>query len=163
MAINFNSDEIFEMAEQIERNGAKFYRKAAQNLTDAQGRKLLLDLASMEDQHLKIFIEMQTKLTHREKEEMIFDPDQEAAMYLQAMADGHVFNIKADPATLIDKSSSVNNIFKTAIEFEKDSIIFYVGLRDMVPLEGEKNKIDAIIREEMGHIAILNRKMASKN
>ena len=28
--ITFNPDEIFEMAEQIERNGAKFYRKAAE-------------------------------------------------------------------------------------------------------------------------------------
>ncbi len=29
MAISFNLDEIFEMAEQIEKNGANFYREAA--------------------------------------------------------------------------------------------------------------------------------------
>ena len=29
MGVTFNADEVFEMAEQIERNGAKFYRAAA--------------------------------------------------------------------------------------------------------------------------------------
>ena len=30
MSIVFNADEILEMAEQIERNGAKFYRRASE-------------------------------------------------------------------------------------------------------------------------------------
>ena len=34
MSYNFNADEIFEIAEQIERNGANFYRTAAENITD---------------------------------------------------------------------------------------------------------------------------------
>ena len=32
MVIPFSADEVFEMAEQIERNGAKFYRAAAKKL-----------------------------------------------------------------------------------------------------------------------------------
>ena len=30
MGIDFNADEVFEIAEQIERNGAKFYRNFPQ-------------------------------------------------------------------------------------------------------------------------------------
>ena len=30
MPITFNADEIFEMAEEMERNGAWFYRRAAE-------------------------------------------------------------------------------------------------------------------------------------
>ena len=30
MGIDFNADEVFEIAEQIERNGAKFYRNVAE-------------------------------------------------------------------------------------------------------------------------------------
>jgi len=51
MGYDFNADEIFEMAEQIERNGASFYRKSAESIDDPAEKKLLLDLAAMEDEH----------------------------------------------------------------------------------------------------------------
>ena len=44
MSITFNADEIFEMAEQIERNGATFYREAAGNTLDADVKEMLLSL-----------------------------------------------------------------------------------------------------------------------
>ena len=34
MGITFNANEVFEMAEEIERNGAKFYRQAAEKASD---------------------------------------------------------------------------------------------------------------------------------
>jgi hypothetical protein len=43
MSFEFNADEILEMAEQIERNGARFYRKAAELVKDAAVSKLLQD------------------------------------------------------------------------------------------------------------------------
>ena len=49
MSNEFNIYEIFEMAEQIERNGALFYRKSAESVTDPDGKKLLMELAEMED------------------------------------------------------------------------------------------------------------------
>ena len=55
MSIFFNPDEILEMAEQIERNGARFYRQAAQGAQDAGVRELLQKLATMEDGHEKLF------------------------------------------------------------------------------------------------------------
>ena len=58
MGITFNADEIFEMAEEIERNGAKFYREAAQKAADKQVKQMLLDMAAMEDGHLVTFQQM---------------------------------------------------------------------------------------------------------
>ena len=58
MGIEFNADEIFEIAEQIERNGAGFYRRAAEAVEDSQKRRILLDLASREDEHEKTFAAM---------------------------------------------------------------------------------------------------------
>ena len=49
MAIPFNADEVFEMAEQIERNGGMFYRAAADKFPAV--RELLLKLAKWEDDH----------------------------------------------------------------------------------------------------------------
>ena len=58
MSIAFNADEVFEMAEEIERNGAKFYREAASKSTNREIREMFLNMASMEDGHLRTFQEM---------------------------------------------------------------------------------------------------------
>ena len=89
MSIRFSADEIFEMAEEIERNGGKFYRKAAEGAADNDIRRYLLDMAAMEDGHLHTFAEMREHLSDAEREVVTFDPENEAALYLDAMADSH--------------------------------------------------------------------------
>ena len=42
MIYDFNADDIFEMAEQMERNGAKFYRTAAESSGAGSAKDLLL-------------------------------------------------------------------------------------------------------------------------
>jgi len=158
MGMPFNADEIFEMAEQIERNGAKFYRAAAKKLPAI--RQVLLDLAAMEDVHEKTFAAMRAELSTSEKEPPVFDPDGQAQAYLRVMADGHVFNIRTDPAKLLAEQKSPQDILKTAIGLEKDSIAFYVGIRDGVSHKAGKDKVEAIIKEEMSHIVILSQKLA---
>ena len=48
-------------------------------------------------------------------------------------------------------TSSMEEILKEAILAEKDSIVFYLGMKEMVPENFGKTKIDAIIKEEMVH------------
>ncbi|MCK4816396.1 rubrerythrin, partial [bacterium] len=79
MGYEFNADEIFEIAEQIERNGAMFYRQMAENISDVLIRNLLLDLATMEDEHEKVFISMRADLSDKEREPTVFDPEGESA------------------------------------------------------------------------------------
>lgn len=160
MSIKFSADEIFEMAEEMERNGARFYRRVSKSFTDPKKESLLNNLADMEDQHEEVFKEMRAELSAAEKEVTTFDPDDEAAMYLRAMADGHVFNVRQDPSERLTGNETMTEIIKLALGCEKDSIVFYLGLRDMVPARKGKDKVDAVIREEMGHISILNKQMA---
>ena len=61
MSYDFNADNVFEMAEQIERNGALFYRQAANDVADPDAKQFLLDLAAMEDDHEKTFAVMRKK------------------------------------------------------------------------------------------------------
>ena len=155
MSYDFNADEIFEMAEQIERNGASFYRKSAESIDDSAGKKLLLDFAAMEDEHEKTFAELRAGLSEKEKTATAFDPEGEAALYLRALADTRVFFEKK-----ID-TSSMEEILKEAILAEKDSIVFYLGMKEMVPENFGKTKIDAIIKEEMTHIKLLSGKLVA--
>ena len=162
MSIDFNADEILEMAQQIERNGARFYRLAAQGTDEPDERELFLDLATMEDEHEGIFATMKRELSATEWESTTFDPHGEGASYLKAMADGHVFDPQMDPSDLFNELQSTEDILRKAIELEKDSIIFYVGMMDMVPEKLGRDKVKHIIREEMEHIVTLNRQITAR-
>jgi len=79
--MNFNVDEVFTIAEQIERNGATFYRKAVKFAKDTAIKRQLLELAEMEDSHEKTFAGMHSAFTG-DKKSLIFDSISEAATYL---------------------------------------------------------------------------------
>jgi rubrerythrin len=153
MSFDFNADDILQMAEQIEKNGARFYRESAEKVTDASAKELLLNLASMEDNHEKTFSNMRSALCAREKEVTVFDPQDEAASYLKALADTRVFFEKQ-----ID-SNTMEDILKEAITAEKDSIVFYLGMKELVPESLGKGRIDAVIKEEMSHIKTLSKEL----
>ena len=153
MSYDFNADEIFEIAEQMERNGEAFYKNAADAVDDSDHKQLLLKLAEMEVEHEQLFKALRHDLTGAEKSETVFDPEGESVKYLRALADTRVFFQKE-----IDLAS-METILKAAIEAEKDSIVFYLGIRDAVPEKFGKGRIDGIIKEEMGHVRLLSREL----
>ena len=166
MSYYFNADEIFEMAEQIERNGAKFYRRAAKQATSTDVRQILLDLAAMEDDHEKLFASMRADMLKQGQAatvDPVFDPEGEAGLYLRAMADGHIFDVRANPDEDLTGEENMEDIFQLAIGREKDSVVFYVGMKDMVSKKLGKDKIDGIIKEEMSHVTTLSRELANLN
>jgi len=153
MSYDFNADDVFDMAEQIEKNGAAFYRKAAADVSDPDAKAFLLDLAAMEDDHEKTFSAMRKKLSSAEKTQTVFDPNGEAASYLKALADTRIFFQKEIDTT------SMQAILKAAILAEKDSIVFYLGMKDLVPEGLGQTRLDDIIKEEMSHINLLSRRL----
>jgi len=57
-------------------------------------------------------------------------------------------------------SEHAGDILRSAIEMEKDSIVFYLTVKKMVPGDGGKGRIDDIIEQEMGHVALLSKQLA---
>jgi len=161
MPITFNADEIFEMAEEMERNGAKFYRKAAQNTSDNQTKQMLLDMADMEDGHLATFQEMREQLSGQEKGWTVFDPDNQSVLYLQAMADARGYEGKITPSKELSGNETTNEILNIALNSEKESVVFYFGLKSLVPAKAGRDKVEAIILEELSHITTLLNKLKS--
>ena len=155
MSITFNADEVFEMAEQIERNGAKFYREAAAKTSDRPDQGHVPRLAGMEDGHLRTFQQMRKTLSQQEKEETTFDPEGEASLYLQAMADDRGFEGMKSRNVKLTGKESTRELLEIAIGAEKNSILYYVGLKDLVPEGAGRDKVEVIIREEVGHAAEL--------
>jgi rubrerythrin len=159
MSINFSVGEIFQMAERIERNGMNFYRRAAKGAVEKSASQLFLRLASMEEEHEKTFARMRTELTEEEKRAPGPDPDHQTAAYLRAWADGHVFDIRSNPAERLTGSEKIDDVFQMAMGMEKDSIVFYLGMKETIPEKLGRGKIDRIIKEEMGHLASLSREL----
>jgi len=155
MSISFNAIEVFEIAERIERNSVKFYRRAAEALSDNDLCRILLSLAEFEREHEETFANMRKQISHKEWDLITFDPENEMSLYLRTIADSHIFDPKKDPAEHL-KEETAEDILKFAIKSEKDSIIFYLGLKNFVPARAGKDKVDEIIKEEMEHIAELN-------
>jgi rubrerythrin len=155
MPITFNAAEIFEMAVEIEQNGAKFYREAAKKTADEDTKKMLLDMASMEDGHIKTFQAMRKELTEKEKAKTVFDPYNEGGLYLQAMADSHGTEGKVSPIQKLTGQETIQEILEIALNAEKDSVVFYYGLKSYVSEKAGKDKVEAVIMEELSHIRIL--------
>lgn len=159
MKLYFNADEIFEMAEEIERQGARFYEKAAGMFKEPAVKDMLGGLAAMEVGHEKAFSGMRAKILSDTYKG--YDPDEMAAAYIKSFTDGKVFDFRKNMADLVTDKSTLLDILKLALEAEKNSIVFYTGIKKIVPEEFGKDSIDKIIAEEMKHIVMLVEKMSN--
>ncbi len=160
MGIRFNIKEVLEMACEIERNGVKFYTKAQECFSDSNVQDVLGKLARMEVDHEKTFKTMLNDLTANEQQPSLYDPEGLVDMYLQSLADDHVFDVEEATCVSVGGDKSPAEIFKYAIRKERDSIVFYVGLKEMVPERLGKDKVDNIIREEISHVAVIKQELA---
>jgi rubrerythrin len=160
MSMPFNVDEVLAIAEQIERNGKVFYERVAERFSGDE-KRTLLRLADMELTHEQVFAAMRRKLSDADPGLRALDPDGESAKYLAAFADGQIFDLTADPAALLGPEDSVRDILEIAIGLEKDSVVFYVAIREAVPESLGKEGIEKIIKEEMDHIVLLGGMLSS--
>lgn len=164
MAYDFNADEVFRIAEQIEKNGAHLYGSIAEKM-DGDIRRFFLDLSSMEKQHEKVFASMRAGLSDTDRKSDTFDPAQESLGYLKVLADSGVFDARAREAfAAIEGKSGVEGMtaaLKAALDIEKESVVFYLGMRDLVPDRLGRDKLESILKEEMKHIRLLGGKLMS--
>ncbi|NWG03705.1 MAG: ferritin family protein [Syntrophaceae bacterium] len=158
MSFNFNANEIFEIGIQIESNGQKFYEDIAKNTLDPSAQKLFLDLSKWESQHIELFKKLKQGLPKSAKREDLFDPNQELSLYLKATADSHVFIKNKDISQLASRCKTPIEALELAVNFEKDSVVFYTTMRKLVPEHLGKREIETLIDEEIGHIFILIQK-----
>lgn len=159
MSIRFNADEIFEIAEKMEQNAAVFYRTAAAKVASPSASRMLRELASWETQHERIFAAMRTELSAEARELLEFDPDNEDALYLEALADHTVYTLTADPLELFGEAPSLERILRIAIEREKEAVLFYSGIKPLVPPKLGQTRVEQIIKEEMKHVTILGEQL----
>jgi rubrerythrin len=160
MALNFNAREIFDMGIQIEVNGKTFYETAAKKTPETSVRDFFKELAAWENQHVALFTELRDSLPAGAGAADIFDPNGEAEGYIRATGDSHVFIRNTDIAGMVAGCKSPVEILDLALQFEKDSVVFYTTMKKVVAKNLGQDKVDRLIDEEIKHIALLTQRQA---
>jgi rubrerythrin len=148
------ADDVFSMAVRIEENGNAFYTGAAAMAQDPQTKKLFEDLALMEAGHIKAFKSLRSQLPGAFPADAVWDPEGLAESYLQAAADTHIFTVQAASIRLTGIKTALEAL-DMALQFEKDSVVFFLGMKEVLPDPGGKDQIDKLIMSEMDHIRML--------
>jgi rubrerythrin len=144
----FNISEAFVIAVQLEKNGAAFYKEVASSVSDSAAREFLEELAAQEYEHEKVFEELAATFTED------VELDELSETYIKALSTEFVFTLEGK-----EKNWAEVNFLSAvdfAIEREKDSIIFFLGISGA--LDGEEyQKINQIVSEEKSHLIDLLR------
>lgn len=154
----YSVDEVFAIAEQIERNGARFYARAAELAQDEELRGVLRQLAEWEAGHETTFGGMRSRAA-LVRSGGTWDPEGEADAYLQAIAGDYVFKASKHPADTITGRESAEEIYRLAIGLEKDAILFYQGLKAVMTDADDLALLDGLIAEEMTHVVFLTERI----
>jgi len=148
----FNASEVFQIAIDIEENGKRFYEKAMDLFDSPDVKGLLVSLAQEEVEHMKRFTELKAQLPHAATEDTIWDPEHEMNKYLQMMADMHVFRSDFDVEEELSRVKNPEDVLKLGIQFEKDSIIFFLTIQDATEEKKGQELIGQLVDEEKKHL-----------
>lgn len=147
------ADDVFAMAVRIEENGNAFYVGAAEMTVDPQVKKLFEDLALMEAGHIQAFKALRSQLPSSPTGS-VWDPEGLAESYLQAAADTHIFTVEAAKPRLAAVKTPLEAL-DMALQFEKDSMAFFLGMKEILPDPSGKSELDKLIMQEMDHFRML--------
>jgi rubrerythrin len=143
----FTSREIIELAVRIERNGEAVYRKAMEDVSDLSLKSLLQRLANDEAEHAAWFSEMLSALPENPADDPALQDM--ANRILEGILGDQSFSLKeADFSSMKDQ----DRLIGTAIEFEKDTILFYEMIGAMIQDPDTQARLKEIIEEENRHV-----------
>jgi len=150
----FSSSELVEVALGIERNGIAYYSALAESTVDASLKDTFNDLAEMERKHMETFQNMLDSVG-KYQPPYTGETEQEYELYLKALVDSAVFADDKVSLQMAQRASSPAEAIQIAMGAEKDSILFYSEMRNLVP-ERDRPTIDGIINEEKSHLRQLS-------
>jgi len=152
MGIFFSGSELVNIAIGIERSGAAFYDALVKSARNEASRVIYEYLAVEEKKHIEIFQNMLGSLADYTPPETYTE---EYDRYLKALIDSAVFRDDQTAREMAQKSASEAEAIQIAISAEKDSILFYSNLRELVR-RSDREAVDKIIEEERSHLRQLS-------
>ncbi|MDH4231250.1 MAG: ferritin family protein [Nitrospirota bacterium] len=141
--------EVIEQAVRTEKLGYQFYTTMADRFREDIGLKKLFEtLGAKELVHEKRFSELK-EITGADEPEGW----EEVSEYLRAIVESEFFLGKNKALPALEHVDSVENAVNFAMGFEKETLLYFHAVRDLVK---EKDVVDEIINEEKSHLRWLS-------
>jgi rubrerythrin len=149
--------EVLEIAEKMEQNAARFYRRAAGMYDDVKISRLFSDLAQWEKRHVEIFSEMKERLSQQSWGLGQYGAERPDASRMRTPT--AVFPDGADPSQELTGRETKADVLRMAIQKEKDSIAYYTSLKEFILGDEDVRAIKDILGEEERHVRILTQSL----
>ncbi len=157
MAQVFNANEVFDIGVEIEKNGKAFYMAAEKRTNDPILKSMFAQLAAWEATHVELFEKLRSSLTADENSQIEYDPDNMIHLYLKAVADNKLY---MNQDFSIDSCKNSLDILKKALDFERESVVLYSSMKELVPQTMGKKEIDKLVIEELKHVGQLTQEIS---
>lgn len=141
----FTTQDIVDLAIQIERNGERFCRDALNLNLSKELADLLRWMADEELQHIEWFKNLKQGLTGTIQDTQI---EKQSREMLSSILGDQQFSL-ADLD--FNSEKDVNALLARLIEFEEDTVLFYEMIKTVVSDESVLKFLDLIIKEEKQH------------
>lgn len=152
MSISFSGSELINIAIGIEGRGIVFYDVMAKSTQNEAAREVFNYLADMERNHIDTFKDM---LEGADKFQIPADESGQYTAYLRALVDSAVFSDDMVTSEMAAQAESDTAALELAIRAEKDSILFYYEMKEVIPQRAQAT-VNKIIAEEKSHLRQLS-------
>jgi rubrerythrin len=144
----FYLSEIVEFAIEKEKESIALYQALSDKASNEDAKDLFHQLMLDEKKHKGFYTELLSTIPQEQSPGV--KEDEEYNAYMQEL----IAAGRSIPPLSLEKLNDIKLAIDYAAAREKDSIVFYVGLKNYIP-EFNNEKIDAIIKEESHHIVKL--------
>ena len=152
----FAIEDIIDLAIQIEKNAEEVYRKASGEISNPSLVSLLQYLADEEVEHAKWFSELKQKVSKTTDDPQLAEMGKRI---LLGLLGDESFSLKdAD----FSKMDQIEDLLRLAIEFERDTVLFYEMIRSFLETKETLDHLDEIMEEERSHIRSLQESLDSR-
>jgi len=151
----FNAAEVFQLALEIKENGRAFYEQAQNRIQDPEIRKEFAALAQEEREHMNRINQLKADSVWGSLPSTP-DPDNELEVYVKATADQHVYKTCGALSTRLDAIQDVADVLKLALQFEKDSVIFFLSMQEAICEGKDREVVDILLKEDLKRVKQLS-------
>jgi len=159
----FEPSELIQVAVEIEKRGAVFFRQLKEKAVSAKAKDLLMILAAEEERHHADFLALGQDFSPADLPEAYPGEYQD---YVRSLVRTHLFNEAENLEKIAGEIKDEKEVLKLAVRFEKDTILFFNGLRRVVKPE-KQAVIVGLIAQEESHLSrlgmLLNELEAAKS
>ncbi len=144
MLDKLDAGDIVEVAVKFEEAGKAFYTRVAEMASET--RSFFEDLAKAEARHAELYRKLDPKKA--------FTKDDRATDYLANLMQTGPLASLTESGQLGQAPLNLDEAFTIAIQFEKDSVLFYSGLQSLLSASAAETN-DKVVAQEKEHLRTL--------